>query len=91
MNQRLLNDEVLAVAFQYTIGGEVYQVGEFANDGVDATTVDTGGPNEVINNQSLILKMLKSAVTVVDLPIWDLMMKNIYLITMRNDVLISLR
>lgn len=78
LNQRLLNDEVLAVAFQYTIGGEVYQVGEFANDGVDATTVDTGGPNEVINNQSLILKMLKSAVTVVDLPIWDLMMKNIY-------------
>ncbi len=78
LNQRLLNDEVLAVAFQYTIGGEVYQVGEFANDGVDATTVDTGGPNEVINNQSLVLKMLKSAVTVVDLPIWDLMMKNIY-------------
>ncbi|MDB4752790.1 cell surface protein SprA [Winogradskyella sp.] len=78
LNQRLLNDEVLAVAFQYTIGGEVYQVGEFANDGVDATTVDTGSPNEVINNQSLILKMLKSAVTVVDLPIWDLMMKNIY-------------
>nr|WP_262899712.1 cell surface protein SprA [Winogradskyella alexanderae] len=78
LNQRLLNDEVLAVAFQYTVGGEVYQVGEFANDGVDATAVDTGTGNEVINNQSLILKMLKSAVTVVDLPIWDLMMKNIY-------------
>ncbi|WP_431157410.1 cell surface protein SprA [Winogradskyella poriferorum] len=78
LNQRLLNDEVLAVAFQYTVGGEVYQVGEFANDGVDATSVDTGGPNNVINNQSLVLKMLKSAVTVVDLPIWDLMMKNIY-------------
>ncbi|OUR91532.1 cell surface protein SprA [Flavobacteriales bacterium 34_180_T64] len=80
LNQRLLNDEVLAVAFQYTIGGEVYQVGEFANDGVDATgvSVDVGTGNQVINNNSLILKMLKSAVTSVDQPIWDLMMKNIY-------------
>ena len=79
LNQRLLNDEVLAVAFQYTINGEVYQVGEFANDGVDATQVDDGvSGNPVVNNQSLILKMLKSAVTVVDQPIWDLMMKNIY-------------
>ncbi len=79
LNQRLLNDEVLAVAFQYTINGEVFQVGEFANDGVDATDVDTGtNGNQVINNQSLILKMLKSAVTNVEQPIWDLMMKNIY-------------
>ncbi|GAB4154957.1 MAG: cell surface protein SprA [Winogradskyella sp.] len=79
LNQRLLNDEVLAVAFQYTRGGEVFQVGEFANDGVDATQVSDGtGGNQVINNQSLVLKMLKSAVTAVDQPIWDLMMKNIY-------------
>tara|TARA_B100001057_G_C22871985_1_gene959550 strand:+ start:21502 stop:28725 length:7224 start_codon:yes stop_codon:yes gene_type:complete len=79
LNQRLLNDEVLAVAFQYTRGGEVYQVGEFANDGVDATQVSEGTTgNQVVNNQSLVLKMLKSAVTSVDQPIWDLMMKNIY-------------
>ncbi|BAO75126.1 cell surface protein SprA [Winogradskyella sp. PG-2] len=79
LNQRLLNDEVLAVAFQYTIGGEVFQVGEFANDGVDATQVSDGNNgNQVINNQGLVLKMLKSAVTAVDQPIWDLMMKNIY-------------
>lgn len=79
LNQRLLNDEVLAVAFQYTINGEVFQVGEFANDGVDATNVTqaTNG-NQLVNNQSLILKMLKSAVTAVEQPIWDLMMKNIY-------------
>lgn len=37
LRQRLNNDEVLAVAFQYTAGGKVYQVGEFANDGVVAT------------------------------------------------------
>ncbi|MDP5081764.1 MAG: cell surface protein SprA, partial [Winogradskyella sp.] len=79
LNQRLLNDEVLAVAFQYTIGGEVFQVGEFANDGVDATEVSEGAnENQVINNQSLVLKMLKSVVTSVEQPIWDLMMKNIY-------------
>ncbi|WP_405573712.1 cell surface protein SprA [Winogradskyella sp. Asnod2-B02-A] len=79
LSQRLLNDEVLAVAFQYTIGGQVYQVGEFANDGVEATDVNesvTG--NDVISNQSLVLKMLKSTVTSVNEPIWDLMMKNIY-------------
>jgi len=79
LNQRLLNDEVLGVAFQYTVGGQVFQVGEFANDGVEATGVDTGANgNEVISNNSLILKMLKSAVTAVNQPIWDLMMKNIY-------------
>ncbi|NNE32616.1 MAG: cell surface protein SprA [Winogradskyella sp.] len=79
LNQRLLNDEVLAVAFQYTVGGEVYQVGEFANDGVDATEVgEAVNGNEIVINQSLVLKMLKSAVTNVEQPIWDLMMKNIY-------------
>ena len=79
LNQRLLNDEVLAVAFQYTVGGEVFQVGEFANDGVEAAGVEDGSNgNQIVNNQSLILKMLKSAVTAVEQPIWDLMMKNIY-------------
>jgi cell surface protein SprA len=80
LNQRLLNDEVLAVAFQYTVGGQVFQVGEFANDGVNATDVSTDGTtgNQVVNNNNLILKMLKSAITSVDEPIWDLMMKNIY-------------
>ena len=78
LSQRLLNDEVLAVAFQYTIGGEVFQVGEFATDGVEATTVDDSSGTEVVSNQSLVLKMLKSAVTSVEQPIWDLMMKNIY-------------
>ncbi len=80
LNQRLLNDEILAVAFQYTVGGQVFQVGEFANDGVNATDVQTdqGTGNQIVNNQNLILKMLKSAITNVNEPIWDLMMKNIY-------------
>ncbi|WP_027125685.1 cell surface protein SprA [Gelidibacter mesophilus] len=80
LNQRLQNDEVLAVAFQYTVGNTVYQVGEFANDGVEATggATDPVSGNAIINNNNLVLKMLKSAITNVNQPIWDLMMKNIY-------------
>jgi cell surface protein SprA len=80
LNQRLQNDEILAVAFQFTVGNEVYQVGEFANDGVNATNVteDENTGNNVINTNSLVLKMLKSTITSVEEPIWDLMMKNIY-------------
>jgi len=76
LNQRLSNDEVLAVAFQYTLNGRVYQVGEFANDGVDANT--DGGIDGVRVNQNLVVKLIKSTVTNVNEPIWDLMMKNIY-------------
>ena len=84
LNQKLENDEVLAVAFQYTIGDEVYQVGEFGTDGVDATNVDNAG---VPSSQALLLKLLKSNLTIVNntvtsgdytMPIWNLMMKNIY-------------
>ncbi|WP_298314297.1 cell surface protein SprA [uncultured Aquimarina sp.] len=79
LNQKLNNDEVLAVAFQYTEGGNVYQVGEFANDGIDATIGDdTGGGVQSGSSNSLVVKLLKSPIFRVDLPIWDLMMKNIY-------------
>ena len=79
LQQRLANDEVLAVAYQYTIGDKVYQVGEFGNDGVDATQVTGTTPsNQAIITQSLILKMLKSNLTNVKNPVWNLMMKNIY-------------
>ena len=77
LNQRLSNDEVLGVAFQYTFNGEVFQVGEFANGGIEATSVAPGA-EPIIDNNTLILKMLKSNITNVDDPIWDLMMKNIY-------------
>lgn len=83
LNQRLNNDEVLAVAYQYTVGGQVYQVGEFGTDGVDATTVSPNpDPNmgDIPTTQALILKMLKSNITNVSQPVWNLMMKNIYAI-----------
>ncbi len=79
LQQRLANDEVLAVAYQYTIGDQVYQVGEFGNDGVDATVVTGTTPaDQAIISQSLVLKMLKSNLTNVKNPVWNLMMKNIY-------------
>ena len=83
LNQKLQNDEVLAVAYQYTIGGEVYQVGEFANDGVESTTVDPAG---IPSTKALILKMLKGSLINVSEPSWDLMMKNIYQIPGGNQL-----
>ncbi len=65
LNQSLNNDEILAVAYQYTLGGTTYQVGDLSNDGITA-------PN------ALFLKLLKGTVLDVENPIWDLMMKNVY-------------
>lgn len=65
LNTSLNQDEVLAVAFQFTAGGRTFQVGEFSTDGITPP-------------QTLILKMLKSTILNVKAPMWDLMMKNIY-------------
>ncbi|MCB9188951.1 MAG: cell surface protein SprA [Flavobacteriales bacterium] len=65
LNQSLNNDEVLAVAYQYTYKGKTYQVGEFSTDGV-------GGQS------ALYLKLLKATVRNPKNKLWDLMMKNVY-------------
>ena len=78
LNQSLNNDEVLAVAFQYTVNGQTYQVGEFAGDGVAATTVSGTPEAPIVDNNSLVVKMLKSSVLDVAQPVFDLMMKNVY-------------
>ncbi|WP_378185696.1 cell surface protein SprA [Aquimarina sp. W85] len=80
LNQRLNNDEVLAIAFQYTVGNKVYQVGEFANGGgVEATVGEsTASPDDAGSSQNLVVKMLKSSIVNINRPVWDLMMKNIY-------------
>ena len=67
----LNQDEVLAVAYEYTYGGQVYQVGEFSTDGGEQMKA----PN------ALLLKLLKStnnAPNEKGKGTWDLMMKNIY-------------
>jgi cell surface protein SprA len=70
LNQPLQTDEVLAVAYQYTYNGKVFQVGEFSQDLPPDTT---SGVQKV-----LFLKMLKATSARPTLPIWQLMMKNIY-------------
>lgn len=65
LNVALNQDEVLAVAYQYTANGRTYQVGEFSTDGVNPP-------------KTLILKLLKSTILNVKVPTWDLMMKNVY-------------
>jgi len=68
LNYPLNNDEVLAVAYQYTVNGVQYQVGEFSSD-------------RAVNNATptvLYTKLLKNELLKTNLPTWDLMMKNIY-------------
>ncbi|MCX6302327.1 MAG: cell surface protein SprA [Bacteroidia bacterium] len=65
LNSALNTDEVLAVAFEYTLNGKIYKVGEFSTDGITAP-------------QTLLLKLLKGTTLTPKLPTWSLMMKNIY-------------
>ena len=66
LNTALSADQVLAVAFQYTVIGDdhVYQVGEFANE--------VAAPN------CIRVKLLKSTNLNTKSPLWKLMMKNVY-------------
>ncbi len=65
LRTKIADDEVLAVAYEYKVGGQTYQVGEFSTDGVDAP-------------KALVLKLLKGTSLTPDLPNWHLMMKNVY-------------
>ena len=65
LNTALNTDEVLAVAYEYTVAGQVFKVGEFSTDGITAP-------------QALILKLIKGTTLSPKLPTWNLMMKNIY-------------
>ena len=64
LNQSLNSDEVLGVSFQYTINGTPYQVGELSTD--------------VASPGVLIMKLLRATTLDVTLPMWHLMMKNVY-------------
>ena len=61
----LQTDQVLAVAFEYTYGGQTYQVGEFAADVTDVS-------------KALFVKALKNTSNNPQQGNWDLMMKNVY-------------
>ena len=72
LSQPLQTDEVLAVAYQYSFNGKIFQVGEFSQDLPPDSTQAT--------QRILFLKLLKATSQRPSLPIWDLMMKNVYAI-----------
>jgi cell surface protein SprA len=67
LNTTINPDQTLAVAYQYTILGDskVYQVGEFSDQGIPTKSC-------------LMVKLLKSTATNTHVPLWNLMMKNVY-------------
>ena len=67
LNSSINPDQTLAVAYQYTVIGndKVYQVGEFSDQGVPTSSC-------------LMLKLLRSTAVNTHIPLWNLMMKNVY-------------
>ena len=67
LNINLNSNQSLAVAYQYTIVGsdQVYQVGEFSDQGINTPKV-------------LVAKLLRGTTVNTSMPIWNLMMKNVY-------------
>jgi cell surface protein SprA len=61
----LQTDQVLAVAYEYTYGGQTYKVGEFAADHTNAS-------------EALFVKALKNTSNNPQQANWPLMMKNVY-------------
>lgn len=67
LNSTLNPDQVLAVAYQYTVIGQdsIFQVGEFSDQGISSP-------------RTLMVKLLKSTALNTKIPMWNLMMKNVY-------------
>ena len=67
LNSSINPDQTLAVAYQYQLIGDdkIYQVGEFANQVSPAASC-------------IMVKLLKSTATNTRVPLWNLMMKNVY-------------
>ena len=65
LKQTLQPNQVLAIAYEYTYGGQTYQVGEFSADIKDG-------------DKALMVKLLKNTSNSPRMGNWDLMMKNVY-------------
>ena len=83
LNVNLNSNQSLAVAYQYTIVGSdrVYQVGEFSDQGINTPNV-------------LVAKLLRGTTVNTSMPIWNLMMKNVYNIrayqVSQNDFMLNI-
>ena len=84
INQPLQSDEVLGVAYQYSYNGRIFQVGEFSQDVPPDTTNAVAGTQKV-----LFLKLLKATSQRTNLPLWDLMMKNVYSLKTKDGSYLS--
>ncbi len=67
LRQPISDDEVLAVAYEYTFNGQRFQVGEL-----------TENYQDIEDNEVIFLKMLRPSSIQTEIPTWDLMMKNVY-------------
>ncbi|HEX4374070.1 MAG TPA: cell surface protein SprA, partial [Puia sp.] len=74
LTQQLQPNDVLAIAYQYSYNGRIFQVGEFSTD----VPPDTTAGNYSGVQKMLYLKLLKATAQRTNLPLWNLMMKNIY-------------
>ena len=71
LKNALRADEVLAIAYEYTYGGQTYQVGEFSSDQKES-------------GSTLFVKLLKPNACSPQNGCWDLMMKNVYSLGTRS-------
>lgn len=82
LNTRLRPNQVLAVAYEYSYslnGNKIYKVGEMTNEtGSGGIRTGIDGEEEPEPQDVIYAKMLKSSNQRVDIPSWDLMMKNVY-------------
>ncbi len=65
LNSRLSDGDVLSVAYEYTLNGQSYRVGELSTDGIES-------------NQNLVVKLIRPQLISTKDVVWNLLMKNIY-------------
>ena len=67
LTRPLQNDEILAVAYEYTFNGQRHQVGELRAD-----------YQNLGSQEAIFLKLLRPSRIQISIPTWDLMLKNTY-------------
>ena len=67
LSRQLVNDEVLAVSYEYNFRGQNLKVGELTEDYQNRT-----------EDEVIFLKLLRPSKINTRVPTWDLMMKNVY-------------
>lgn len=74
LNATVNPDDVLAVSYRYSHNGKVYQIGEFSDE----------MPPDTTSQKVIFSKLIKGISNRPLLPIWNLMMKNVYSIGYGN-------